>query len=96
MVRATVGARQQRIQPRRRLFLHTREYVRIGVHRQRDRCVPEHLLDDLRMLAVDETERRRCVTKIVEPYCREASGLEERFEALLGDVRSIQGQARVR
>ena len=34
------------------------QHVRIRVHRQRDRRVPEHLLYDLRMLAVDEAERR--------------------------------------
>ncbi len=58
-----MGARQQRIQPRRRLFLHPREDVRIRVQRQRDRCVPEHLLNYLRMLAVYETERRGGVAK---------------------------------
>ena len=54
MVRATVAAPQQLIQPRRRLLLHTGKDVRIGVQRERDRRVPEHLLHDLGMLAVYE------------------------------------------
>ena len=58
-----MGARQQRIQPRCRLFLHAGEDVRIRIHRERDRRVPEHLLNDLRMLAVDEAERRGGVAK---------------------------------
>ena len=40
--------RQQRIQPRRPLLLHAGQDVRIGIQRQRDRRVPEHLLYDLR------------------------------------------------
>ena len=32
--------------------------------------MPEHLLNHLRVLAVDEAERRSRVTKIVEPHVR--------------------------
>ena len=35
-------------------LLHPGQDVRIGVQRQRDRRVPEHLLNHLRVLAVDE------------------------------------------
>ncbi len=74
---------QQPVQPRRRLLLRTGQDPRIRIHRERDRRVPEHLLYDLRVLSVDETERRGCVPKIVEPHVRETGGLEDRLEVPL-------------
>ena len=75
MVRPTVGAPQQLVQPRRRFFLHPGKDVRIRIHRQRNRRVPEHLLYHLRMLAVDESYPEFLSHRLSSPHATRVFGL---------------------
>ena len=64
-------ALEQGRDPRCRVLLHRGDCVAVGVERDRDRCVPEPLLDDLRMHAGLERERRVGVPQVVQPDLRQ-------------------------
>ncbi len=41
--------------------------MRVGLERKADRGVPQHLLDDTRMQALTQEQRRTGVSEVVEP-----------------------------
>lgn len=57
---------QRALHSYRRLVLHIREHVGVGVHRLRDRRVAQHLLDDLRVYIFGEQQRGARVPQGVE------------------------------
>ena len=58
--------REKRVQSVRRLAPHARNRVGVGVEGERDRGVPEHLLDHLRMRSGRERERGGGVPQVME------------------------------
>jgi hypothetical protein len=60
--------------------------VRVGVERDGDAGVAQHLGDHLRVHVLGEQERGARVPEIVEAYLRQARPLEQGLEAMRGDV----------
>jgi hypothetical protein len=65
--RWTGGLRQRSVHRVRETIAHAGQDVRVGVERDRDGGVPEHLLDQLGVLARLQQDRRCGVAEIVEP-----------------------------
>ncbi len=59
---------QQRLHLRGRFLLEPRNYVAVGVEGEADGAVAQYLLDDLRMDALREQQRRGGVPQVVEAH----------------------------
>ena len=59
------SVKEQFLHPRRRLLLEPWRYMAVEVKRHRDSAVSKEILHHLRMGALFQQERRRCVSQIV-------------------------------
>src|SRR5215211_3136217 len=67
-------------------LLHSRYHVAVGVQRDGDGRVPEHLGDYLRVDAFSQEERRTGVPEVVEAYVGQPGPPQERLPVLVMEV----------